>query len=812
MVAFLVAMMVALCAGEDEGQPPGEAAPAPDPPGGAAPDQERRLIEEIVVTAQKKEELVQEVPISITVLSGEFIKDAAIGGVHELVRFTPNVHFAESPCCSPVFIRGFGSPFTAGAFDPTVSFVVDELSIPKDIYLSDPLYDIERFEVLRGPQGILFGKNTPAGLFNVTTGQPTGEFSGYLIGRIGDLGVHRAEAAIGGPLGPLGNVAQFRLAVLDSERPGDVENTKRGEKEPGTKQRAARLRLALRPLRDVEILLTGSRAETDAVRTFPFQQNGLRDSSVDFLRQYDPKFEDDGLNHSNSQDLSGRMLRDTDYLQGNVRYSPGSLGALRDVEFVAVLGDTGFDGDAPIDNDFSPAAILEIPSPVPFRYDQRSVELRASAFAPAPFVPGELELLVGFLAFESSYLTDLNLTAGEDFEEWLLSPPGFEMVTGQPPPGGSGFGDLASALAALGADSSPIPPTLTGDGFRGFSDQSSSSQGIFGQAAWHLSEHWTFSAGARVTFEKKDAFLLFDCFDPGVLCAAFGSQDFTLDLDRRETDVSPKFTIQYFPFDNLALFATRAKGFKSGGFNNVITSAEGVEVDEEETVSWEAGAKGTLFDGALFYGGTFFNMDVENLQVQQFLGGATVVVRNAEGARSRGFEVDFRWLTPWEPFTLRGAGAIIDAAFKDFPDAPAPRSSGATEQDLSGERMPFVSERQLSLTPELRFPVPARGLPLVGRFFSDDPTLSLALDIHYRSDLFLDIDLDPGTHQDAYTLVTGRLGLATMDEALSLRIHVENLTDSDLLQLATDSPVFREGFMVYQEFQRQVAFELRYAW
>ncbi len=148
--------------------------------------EEPRAIEEIVVTAQKREQSIEEVPISITALTGTFLKEAGIGGVHELVRHTPNVHFATSPCCSTIFIRGFGSPFQAGAFDPTVSLVLDELSIPKDIYLSDPLYDIERFEVLRGPQGSLFGKNTPAGLFNVTTAGPTEEFTGTILGRLGD--------------------------------------------------------------------------------------------------------------------------------------------------------------------------------------------------------------------------------------------------------------------------------------------------------------------------------------------------------------------------------------------------------------------------------------------------------------------------------------------------------------------------------------------------------------------------------------------------------------------------------------------------
>ncbi|MGH7804643.1 MAG: TonB-dependent receptor domain-containing protein, partial [Candidatus Binatia bacterium] len=284
------------------------------------------------------------------------------------------------------------------------------------------------------------------------------------------------------------------------------------------------------------------------------------------------------------------------------------------------------------------------------------------------------------------------------------------------------------------------------------------------------------------------------------LCTAFGAQPFTLDTSRRETNFSPKVTVQYFPWDDLALFATRATGFKSGGYNNVPITPNDIEVDEEETVSWEAGAKGTIFDGTLSYSGTFFNMDVENLQVQQFLGGTTIVVRNAAGAQSRGFELDAQWLTPWEPLSIRAAGSITDGSFKDFPDAPAPRSFASAEQDLSDERLPFLSERQLNVTPELRFPLPWRGLVLGG-----------ALDVLYASDIYLDVDLDPATLQDDYVLLNGRVQLAALDERLSFAVSVENLADEDILQFATDTPVF-SGFMVLQEYGRTVSAEIRYAW
>ncbi len=556
--------------------------------------------------------------------------------------------------------------------------------------------------------------------------------------------------------------------------------------------------------------MTGDRATTEAARTFSFQLHRLPESSVDFLRGFDPEFEDDGLNHQNSQDLRDPITRTTDRAQANMRYDLGRLGPVEKGEIVAVVGYTAFDADTPIDNDFSPADI-QVVDPSLLTYEQKSAELRASGTLTAPFL-GEIDFLLGFLAFDSSYVSDLSLTAGDDIEEWLVSPAAIEILSGSPAPSLIAFGSVAEALAALGLGPSPVPPVLAGDGFRGLSDQGTRSYGIFGQASWRLTDQWTASFGGRVTFEKKSAALRFTCFQPGVLCLALGGQSYALDFDRNETNFSPKVTLQYFPWDGLSLFATRATGFKSGGYNNLSIAPSSIEVEEESTVSYEVGAKGSLFEETVSYSATLFNTEVEDLQVQQFLGGTTIVVRNAGGARSRGLELDFQWLTPWEPLSLRGAGALTDGVFQDFPDAPAPRSFGpGAEQDLSGERLPFLSERQLALTPELRFPFDGASVPALGAWLPRDMALTTALDVLYRSSVYLDVDLDPATLQDDYVLLNGRLSLAGLADALTLSLAVENIADEDVLQFATDTPVFN-GFMVLQEYGRTAWMELRYTW
>ncbi|MGH7899640.1 MAG: hypothetical protein ACREQQ_16925, partial [Candidatus Binatia bacterium] len=150
-----------------------------------------------------------------------------------------------------------------------------------------------------------------------------------------------------------------------------------------------------------------------------------------------------------------------------------------------------------------------------------------------------------------------------------------------------------------------------------------------------------------------------------------------------------------------------------------------------------------------------------------------------------------------------------DAKFKSFPNAPAPVGSGQTNQDLSGRRMPFVSEIQSNVTPALRFPVV--DLVPVPAFVPRDLAVTAALDVIYRSNLYLDSDLDPRSRQDEYVMLDGRVRFTTFDGALSLAVLVDNILDEDVFELAVDSLLFPGGFRVLQEFQRTYGVEMRYS-
>ncbi|MGH7803426.1 MAG: TonB-dependent receptor, partial [Candidatus Binatia bacterium] len=443
-------------------------------------------------------------------------------------------------------------------------------------------------------------------------------------------------------------------------------------------------------------------------------------------------------------------------------------------------------------------------APNSYLYDQKSIELRGGATIDAPFGFGEISFLVGGFLYESNLETFSPLTAGQDIEEYLLGPAGFELATGAPPVlGSAGFSTLGEVAAALGLP--PLPSVLAGDGSSFFLDQKTTSQAVFGNLAWRFLEQFELSLGGRLSFEKKEARIQNVCFDPGVLCAALMIQEFTRDETRDEEDFSPKVTLSWFPLDDLTLFATRAQGFKSGAYNNFSFTADTIEVDSEKAISWEVGGKGRTLDGSLSYALTLFWMEVEDLQLQNTLG-ALVQVRNAGSARTRGVEVDLQWLSPWEPLAIRGSGAYTDGEFLEFPNAPPVAGSSATAQNLEGRDMPFVPEWQMNLTPELRFPVPS---PIA--YFSDGLELIGALDFLYRSEFYLDSDLDPHTLEDDTVMLNARFGVATADGRLSLTLAVDNVTDADVLEYQTDSLLYPGGYVSMQEFQRTWGLTAKYA-
>lgn len=178
----------------------------------SGPPQPTRVLEEIVVTAQKRSQSLLEVPVSVSVISGDFVSDAGLRELADVAAYLPNVRFEPDPGGSLVLIRGIGTSTDNEGFEPSVGLLVDEVYFGRANYFTDAMYDIERVELLRGPQGTLFGKNTIAGVFNVTRKAPSADWSANLSSIGGQRGERRFEGGFGGPIS---DTLQFRVAGLE---------------------------------------------------------------------------------------------------------------------------------------------------------------------------------------------------------------------------------------------------------------------------------------------------------------------------------------------------------------------------------------------------------------------------------------------------------------------------------------------------------------------------------------------------------------------------------------------------------------------
>jgi len=758
----------------------------------------RREIEEIVVTAQKTEQSAQDVPISISTIDGEFMKDVGATNMQDLAPYIPNLTFSSDtdPALAQINIRGFGTNPLNAAFESSVGFAQDDLFFGRPSYVADAMFDIERIEVLRGPQGTLFGKNTVAGVFNTFSYGPSDHLTADIRAAGAFPAEDRLEAAVGGPLAKW---LQARVAVLNFDRFGELENTKLDRNDDRFRQQAGRAKLRLLPTDDVTIDLTffGSRIRS---RYWPLQLYKMDADTRTYLERFDPKVEDDPYDHRLSQDADGFL--DKDALAQSMKATwklgeSGELAGFRDAELVLVAGNTTLGIDSLVDLDASPADIGRLS--VVSDYDQQSVELRVAGHHPSgPFGFGHgLDLVTGGYFFRSGFDQVSQIAAGADFGSYLGTNDVLQLATMQ-----NGVGTGAVFLPGIGNVLNVVGNRVIGDDrYRLDYDLDVDAYAWFGQATWRVLESWAITPGLRFNYEKKNATATGrgECAQkslggPCIIETALSADDYAArNLKRSESDLSPKVSLQYFWGEDATFFATWARGFKSGGFNGSSFTGDDLEFEDEKAATWEVGAKTKLFDKKLAVNLTLFRTEFENLQVLAF-NGAFFDVANAGSATSQGAELDFLWLTPLDFLEIGGALGLLDATYDEYRDAPAPISHGIrTTQDLSGRPVALAPKETASLTPTVTLPLPFFGLGARG-----------SMDFLYTGPQYTDTDLDPVTHVDGNFYLSSRVSVGPPTGAWSVTAGGSNLTDAGVANQILDTVFFPGTYNVTQKAGRKV--------
>jgi len=755
----------------------------------SAQDTGARILEEIVVTAQKREQSLQDVPISVNVMTGDKMTESGINNIENLSAFVPNLIMSETGIGNNIYIRGIGSGINPGVEQSSAMFV-DGIHYGRGQLYRAPLFDMARVEVLRGPQSILFGKNAIAGAISVITAQPTDEFEG-LVSVLYEPDHEEQEISLV-LSGPLGESLAGRLAVRKRDMDGYIANPFLSADEPDRDELTIRGTLRWDLTDRFDATLKYERNEFDIVG----RQVEIIDD-VSLVPGGDPYsvtqvfgFGQDPTALNVSQDYVRSSNADFSRNEADNITLTLNYNFANDVQLTAITGYLEYEFSELCDCDFSSAVVLE--APLDEEYEQFSQELRLVS-------PGgaNIDWIVGAF-FQSNEQSSPDVTS---FPSNSIVGPAIEAVDPNLPPGS-------------------VAPLFNGTGATRSFTQETDSWSVFGQATWNASDVFRLSLGLRYTDEEKDgarSLILAEEFggapitpasDPvrwgtatAIYAALLQVQVAGHDLSGSRNDTSTDFSVvaQWDVSDDAMLYGLVASGFKAGGFDTrsnktptassffipgVIdpgTLTDGTfEFEDETALSYEIGVKMRVAGGRADLNLAAFFTEYDDLQISQFDGGVGFNVGNAAEADIKGIELDGRWQIS-DMFGMYISVALLDFEFTRWdtgvcyvgepnanPDGTCSRT-GATNQ--------YVADYSGSLGLDLYAPI---GSSLEFR---------AALDINFTDEYFTAQNNDPLTIQDSYAKINLRLALGGQDGRWEVAILGRNLTDEVVVPYTNPVPL-----------------------
>lgn len=722
----------------------------------------------ILVTARRREEDSQDVPVALSVVNSDTLDKTGNFTLNQIQQLVPSLQVTSfNPRNSNINIRGLGanSQIAVDGLEYGVGFYVDGVYYGRPGQSQFDLIDLAQIEVLRGPQGTLFGKNTTAGALNISTREPSFDPELTVESTLGDYKYHQIRAS--GSIPIVADKVALRLSVADTHRGGFLTNTFTGRKAQDYDNFTTRGQLLIKPTETLKIRLIGDYSK----QTQHFA-----------LTLIDGYF----TNYANGQPIvnnvfdraarTGYALPTTNAFD---RVGQANSPYQANMKSYGVSGQIDWDlGRATLTSitaarwwDWYPAndidgTSLAINTKSQLRNFQRqfSQELRIASNG-----SNRIDYVAGLFFFRQ-VIRGYGATAyGKDFAEWNLNPATVPAATIR-------LTDLA--LTDFEADS--------------YSDPRTWSYAAFGQADWHITDALTLTAGLRYTHEKKTGsftrFQIPSGLDlPGLGLSAAdlaaiaairnnpANQLSNLSFSARMKDnaFSGLATLSYKVTSDVLLYATYSRGSKSGGLNITAGGASRPVVDPEKVDAYEVGLKSQWLDGRLTVNTAAFLTDIRNYQttVSEAIPGSTVYnqyLTNIPQVRSKGIEADLSF-SPTKWITLSASGAYTDARFIRFtnsPQRPELAIPGTPQvQDLSGQRLPGISKFAYALAAEVTQPLSetletyARGDWLHRSAFNVAPTNSVYGAV------------------PAYGVLNGRIGLRVPDKQIDLSVWARNLLD-----------------------------------
>ena len=720
---------------------------------------------EIIITARRRNEKIQDVPVAANSYGGEQLAATRTYNLRDLQALSPSlVVTVTNPRNTSINIRGLGNNVSVynDGLEPAVGVYMDQVYLARPGQAVFDLADIERIEVLRGPQGTLFGKNTSAGAVVVTTKSPTfdPEFGGDIS--YGNYDFRQLHAYASGAL--VDDVLAARLYVSKTDRDGYVTNRYDGSKTQDYHDFGLRGQLLFTPGENFKLRVIGDYGFQKSQTAASVLTGVIRsyDNGVNFANNYNDRATRLGLETVAA--APGARIVDVD---GNPRYKmrQGGVSAIADLalpghSLTSVTSWRRWDWYPHNDGDST-----RLDAGTDFHQSnnqqQFSQELRIAS-------EGErrVDYIAGVYYLWQSIRAEALNAYGQDAAAWFLAP-SVDPVVG------------AAALNNYTIISHSRPVT--------------NSYAAFGQTIWHVTPTIDLTTGLRYTYETKSGW--FDQQVSGAdlsglttaqqaaalaIRARYGAAN-SYEARTKEGRLSGQATLSWKVTPDALLYATYGRGNKFGGLNlaNITTTgpyAADPVIKPETINSYEAGLKTSWWANRLTANLAGFWTDVSDYQT-------TIVdvdrnnisfFTNVGQVRTRGVEADLRAApTPW--LSLYGSGTYTDAQYVSYTNAPCPiETNGQTLCDLSGARLPGVSKWAFSAGGEAK--------AAIGKAFGREAEVYWGADYSYRSNYYTTASLSRYSLIPGYALLNARIGVRALDGGVDIQLWGRNLFDKDYYQ------------------------------
>lgn len=720
---------------------------------------ERAPSDRIVVTARKREEDLQDTPIAITALSAAELEARGALNITDIAGYAPNVDISSSPsgggggANSQITIRGVGQTDFLLTTDPGVGVYVDGVYFARSTGGVLDLVGLARAEILRGPQGTLFGRNTIGGAINLVSERPDGDGSGFAEVAIGEF--DRVDLRAGFDATVVEDVLTFGVSGLSRNADGYATRLTTGEDLGDENIVSVRATALWTPDPDFEMFFSAdysrARENSTAVSSIgPFNPaagliglyNGVVPAALG-----EPAFTDPSTDSLFTTNATGPNVNDSDVwgVSATADWDVGANVTLRSITaYRAQTVTFGRDGDN------SPLTIRET---LNFgKQHQFSQEFQVLGSA----LEGRLEYVGGLFYFDE---------LAKDANNVRIAVPLFQALEALPAPLGPPGAPCAAPFFAPGCPGNPanIGLDISQDTFLSIEN---TSYAAFGHATYDVTDQLSLTLGGRWTRDEKDLEAdLVRLFSRAVIFDGAVSDSFE--------NFSGKVGLEYAVNDDVLAYASFSQGFKAGGFNGrPLAVNELTSYDPETLDSWEAGLKTEWLNGALIANGAVFFNQYEDIQltaaVQDATGNLVVTVDNAAEAEILGAEFELQYF-PTDRFDLFASVGWLDAEYTDV-----------------GQATTITANSELVKAPEWTGNILARYRhPIAG--FGD---VVLQADATYTGDVFNDVQNSPIVAQDAYTLVNLRAALQPSGGAWEVAAFLRNAFDETYIVNGTDGGAF----------------------